>query len=214
MNIRSPILAAVLAVGSLAANAAVVYDNGAPDRTNGYNLGGTVGLGGSVTTADDFTLGTTSSIQSVAFFFNNYNGTTGWDNAISYAIRADAGGNFGAVLATGSGQNVTQVGGGYAWCCGAQNSELVTFDLVSTFVANAGQTYWLELGGAGGPTPWWVTTGSQTGNTGESSGGHVGVDFAFSLHSTGSGATIPEPASLALVGLSIFGVAASRRRAK
>lgn len=205
MQLKSILLASALAIGSLAAQGAVVYDNGIASIVDGHTIG-------SSSSADDFSLATTSIVQNVSFYFNNYVGTSGWDGKISYAIRSDAAGNLGAVLATDEGQNVTQLGGGFAWCCGVQNSELISFDLVSAFTAAADQIYWQELFGAGGLTPWWVTSVNNTGYPGKSRGNSIGIDLAFFLSGERSTSNVPEPGSVTLLGLGLAGLAATRRR--
>jgi len=88
-------LAMSLAGIASTANALVVYDNGGPDTSNGYGIG----IG---TTSDDFSVATAHSITSVGFYFQNYNGITGWDQQIDYGFFADASGSPGAQLASGS----------------------------------------------------------------------------------------------------------------
>ncbi len=145
----------------------------------------------------------------VGFYFNNYNGTADWDQQISYAFLADAGGNPGALIVSGQGVNVTELAGDYAWCCGAQNTKLIQFDLANAFSADADTTYWLALGGAGGPSPWWVT--SSNGGNARSYGSAVNASLAFYLDDATPSNDVPEPAPLALIGLGLIAFHLHRR---
>jgi len=181
--------------------ATTIYDNGLPSTLNGYSV-----LGSSAT-ADDFTLLGDSTIQSVGFYFQNYQGITGWNQDINYSIRANASGAPAASLASGAGMNLVAVDSGLPWCCAGGNAWLVTFDLATPFNATGGVTYWLELSGAtGSESAWWVTANLNSTALGRhgTAGGALTLteyQFAFYLDDAASGPTqIPEPASIGLVG--------------
>jgi hypothetical protein len=198
MKFLSILCAGALALVSGAASAAVVYDNGLPNTSNGYSI-----AGGNVT-RDNFSLGTSADITGVTFYFQNYNGITGWNQDISYQFSSDVGGSN--ILASGTGQNVTPTDSGLPWCCAGGNAWRVDFQLESAFTAVAGTTYWLGLTGAtGASAAWWVTTNYVDGSN------RGGVDFAFALNDNLSISPVPLPAGMPLL-IGALGMAALVRR--
>lgn len=223
MQFKPLLLGLALGTASLTAHAALVYNNGIASHAEGYPIGGPVAGEFPYSSSDDFSVASATTIRTVGFYFNNFNGTTGWDGKVSYAIHANGStpslSNIpGAVLATGQGQNVTQLPGNFAWLFGTNTSKLISFDLVSGFTAQAGQTYWLELGGAGGaPNSFWVTSVSNTGFPGWANGRYTPNDFAFYLEGDLAKpsvpvSSVPLPTSLALFGLGVVGLSVIRRR--
>jgi hypothetical protein len=204
---RAAILASVLIAGAwnIPAQAGIVYDNGGPNIENGYGIYDTNAA------ADDFTLGSDTSITGVGFYFQNFFGITGWNQDISYNLYADDGGLLGILLASGTGQNVVATDSGLPWCCGG-NAYLVTFNLQSAFAATANTTYWLELTGATGPAgdAYWVTADANATNSGLTGGFPAETEFAFYLTDDELSA-VPEPSTLGIVGLGVLALPLLRR---
>lgn len=207
-RIAISVLALAIASGFAAnASAAIIYNNGNPTTDNGYGISPTNGP-----TADDFNIVAGGTVRSVGFYFQNYNGIAGWDQAVTYTIRADSGGAPGTALVSSSALNVTPTLSTFPWCCGGGNAWLVEFDLAADFTASAGTNYWLELSGAGGPSPWWVTASPAGAGNGYTSNFQNNTEFAFYLDDQRIGQAVPEPASLALAALGLFGLGMSRRQ--
>jgi hypothetical protein len=188
--------------------AATIYNNGGPSTDNGYSI---LAVN---QTYDDFTLASSASVGSVGFYFQNYQGITGWNQVVDYNFYADSGGSPGVLLASGTAQNVVAVDSGLPWCCGG-NAWLVTFDLQSSFSAAANTTYWLGLTNSGSTNnaAWWVTTSGQgNGYTGSLP---LNSDFAFYLNGTIT-SPVPEPSTWAMMILGFAGVGfmAYRRKSK
>jgi hypothetical protein len=197
-------VAALLGIAATA-NAGILYNNGAPDTQTGLPI--TPG-----STADDFTLAFSASIQSVGFYLQTGSGIAGWSQTVNYDFMSDGGGVPGAVLASGAAQNVVETDSGLPWCCSAEHAYLVTFDLQNSFTANAGTTYWLRLSGATGPSPiYWVTTSGGIGtdlafvtNT------SLAFQTAFYLSGTALATQTPEPTAMALAALGLAALALLR----
>ena len=197
-----------------AARAAIIYDNGGPNTVppqTGLPIK-------PYTTADDFTLASTATINSVGFYLQADTGIAGWSQTVNYTFLSDAGGVPGSVLATGAAQNVVETDSGLAWCCNSEHAYLVNFNLQSGFVASGGTTYWLQLSGATGSSPavYWVTSGGGAGtNPAFWEGGHAGgYQLAFNLSGTAVGTQAPEPAGIALAGLGLMALALAAHRRK
>lgn len=212
-------LAAALGFAGMA-RAAVIYDNGVPnyDGIEATNL----------VQADDFTLGTASTVTGAGIYIAGFGGIGNWDGAVNYWIFSDSGGPD-SILASGAGQNVstTDAGDDIGWCCGG-NVFLVEFNFEADFAAAAGVTYWLGIHLSEDFTwddIYWVISGDLgTGNGRQSFNGTFDNWFnhqyrlAFYLiddreaGESGDPVDTPAPAGLMLLGLGLAALGAARRR--
>jgi hypothetical protein len=196
---------------SLGAQAGIIFISGSPAAVNGnettqwVQTGGFNIPGGANVVGGGVYIGFTQSIGS-------------WDGTFDYTIFADSAGSPGSSLASGAAQNVTVTDTGTPWSYG--NNYLFTFDFLSPFAAGAGTPYWLGIhlsSNFNRDEIYW--TSDTSGISWESDGGtfnnwyNNGNNRVFFLSDTSAGSTIPEPSTVALIGVGLLGLGYARRRA-
>ena len=213
-----PVLVAIgLAAAPVAGHSQVIYTDG---PINGQNNAWPINWGFSV--ASQFTISSSGTVTSADF------GTWNWPgdllSTVNWTISTDSGSNtIGSAVGSGtaSASSVFDFQGLYGY-----NIYTDTISLPS--VALAAGAYWFQLDTAvinnnsgnsiywdinsGSPHSWENGVGYDTGAT-YPAGGYPTPSTQFTLYGGGS-SPVPEPASLALLGVGLLAVGAIRYRHK
>lgn len=184
---------------SAAASASVVYTNDAPGESSAYTVNN------SFSVSDSFTLTSGTTLASATIALAGLSGNSA--SSLTWAIGSQA---FGTDYGTGN-SNVAN----NPYQSGWGDSKFATFGLNA--ILNSG-TYWLTVSNAQPDLNpiYWITTANNTPSAYQEGPGYsaypIGQGVYFSL--SDAAGTVPEPATLSIIGLGLAGIGAVRRRRK
>ncbi len=215
-TMKSFCLIALLLFAFSQVQSAVIYDNLGPpaDSPGGLNISG-------FAVADDFTLGSSTSVTQFTFWAHGENADSDLSDSIGWAIFNNNSGAVGSLIASGTDTSVTKTD------TGLDLSGDTIFKVDGDFggaISLGADTFWISFRDG----PWGAAYDGTIAGWIQSSGTSIGSSVRFDSNeenpifpSTHAGnmhfqlfdnAIIPEPSGIALLGIGAIGLLGCRRR--